>query len=107
MRVELRRSGGFAATTRRHAVVVDTVEISPDHAQALDRRVAAARASAAWGRPAPVPTGADLLHYTVTIAAGPGGENPRTESVTFDDPIPDAALSGLVDIILELGKEQP
>jgi hypothetical protein len=106
MRVELRRSGGFAATTRLHAVVVDTIQVPPDRATVVDQRVDAARASAAWGRPAPVQTGADLLHYTVSIAAGPGDDGPRMETVTFDDPIPDAALAALVDIVLELGKEQ-
>lgn len=101
MRAELRRTGGFAATTTANAVVLDTTTLSPAQAETVERTVAAARASrSADGRGS---GGADLIHYMVTITDDPARAG-VADALSFEDPIPDLALADLVDVILDLGQ---
>ncbi len=70
MRVELRRSGGFAAPALAAPIVLDTAGLGDQQRARVRRMVEAARdclADAPASGTGP-PVGADLIQYTVTIS---------------------------------------
>ena len=101
MRVELRRSGGFAAAVIRQPITLDTSRLEPDESDRVCRLVDGVRQCA----PAPAespPGAADLSRYTLTISEDPGiPEGP--ESLSFSDPVP-APVDALVEVVIELGE---
>ena len=107
MRLELRRSGGIAGPIRRSPVVLETDGLDDQACARVDRAVAAAR-SRGSDLPAERPRGADLLQYRVRIeGAAARGTDRGAETLTFSDPVDDPALGSLIELINELGKEQP
>jgi Emfourin len=101
MRVELRRSGGIAATITARPITLDTDQLDPATSDRVCRLVDDAR------RCSPVPEAppagaADLIRYTLTITEDPGtGDTP--ESLSFCDPVPDP-VDALVAAVLQLGE---
>lgn len=101
MRVELRRSGGFAAAVTGRPIVLDTTRLETAESDRVCRLVDGVR-HCPPGTDEPPTGAADLIRYTFVITddvPGPGGP----ESLTFCDPVP-SPVDALVEVVVELGE---
>jgi hypothetical protein len=93
MRIEVRQQGGFAATVRRPALVVETDDLEPALARELE--TLAARLPAG-GPPA---RGADLMRYDVLIDDASG----RRTAAFFEPDVP-APVRALLKLARQAGR---
>ncbi len=96
MRIELRRSGGFAGLSRR--VELDTATLPQQQAAEVEQLVHAARLDQLRSAPDPPSRGADRFQYDLVV---------HTDSARHDVRVRDGqvgpALRRLIDRLLELG----
>ena len=79
MKLELRRSGGFAGNIRRPPLVVDTSTLPEEQARELE---ALAEAALAASPPPEQPAGADLMQLELAVERDDGGRR----SVAVQEP---------------------
>lgn len=88
MRIELRRSGGFAGNIRRPPLVADTATLPEEEARELEALVEAALAGA---RPSPAPAGVDRMQLELAVEHDGG-----RRSAAFDEAAAPEALRELL-----------
>ena len=93
MRIEVRQQGGFAATIRRPALVVETDDLEPALARELETL---ATRLPAGGPPA---RGADLMRYDVLVDDASG----RRTAAYFEPDVP-VAVRALLKLAREAGR---
>ena len=77
MKIELKRSGGFAGNARRPPLAVDTEKLPPEEARELEDL---ARRAEPPAEPRGAPRGADRVTFELTIEDG--GE---TRTISFNE----------------------
>ncbi len=96
MRIELRRSGGFAGLTRR--VELDTAVLTEQQAAELEQLVEAAQLDQLPVAPAPAARGADRFQYDLVVRTDGAHHDVRVREGQVPPP-----LRRLIDRLLELG----